>query len=281
MYKILALDLDGTLTNSKKEITPHTIDVLIQAQQKGLRIVLASGRPIQGITPLAVQLHLKEYGGYIMAFNGGLIIDCATGETIYQKLLDTSVYKHLYEVGNTKGFKILSYKDNCIACEDIENEYVRYAARLNKMKLKKLNNFLEEINLPEPKCLIVGKEEKLAILEKELAEYYKGKMSIYRSEPFFLEVLPLGIEKARQLAFLLNHLGMKKEELMVCGDGYNDLGMIEYAGLAIAMSNAQVVVKEAADYITLSNEEDGVAAAVKKFIRFKLKRRKYLIYFLL
>jgi len=266
MYKILALDLDGTLTNSKKEITPHTIDVLIQAQQKGLRIVLASGRPIQGITPLAVQLHLKEYGGYIMAFNGGLIIDCATGETIYQKLLDTSVYKHLYEVGNTKGFKILSYKDNCIACEDIENEYVRYAARLNKMKLKKLNNFLEEINLPEPKCLIVGKEEKLAILEKELAEYYKGKMSIYRSEPFFLEVLPLGIEKARQLAFLLNHLGMKKEELMVCGDGYNDLGMIEYAGLGIAMSNAQVVVKEAADYITLSNEEDGVAAAVKKFI---------------
>ena len=266
MYKILALDLDGTLTNSKKEITPHTIDVLIQAQQKGLRIVLASGRPIQGIMPLADQLHLKEYGGYIMAFNGGLIIECATGEAIYQKLLDTPVYKHLYEVGNTEDFKILSYLDNSIACEDIENEYVRYAARLNKMKLKKLNNFLEEINFPEPKCLIVGNEEKLAILEKELAEYYKGKMSIYRSEPFFLEVLPLGIEKAKQLAFLLNHLGIKKEELMVCGDGYNDLGMIEYAGLGIAMSNAQAVVKKAADYITLSNEEDGVAAAVKKFI---------------
>lgn len=266
MYRILAVDLDGTLTNSKKEITPHTIDVLIQAQQKGLRIVLASGRPTHGIMPLAEQLHLKEYGGYIMAFNGGLIIDCASGESVYQKLLDTSVYKHLYEVGNTEDFKILSYIDDCIACEDVDNEYVCYAARLNRMKLKKLNNFLEEIDFPEPKCLIVGKEEKLALLEKELAEYYKGEMSIYRSEPFFLEVLPLGIDKANRLSFLLNYLGMKREELMVCGDGYNDLGMIEYAGLGIAMSNAQTVVKKAADYITLSNEEDGVAAAVKKFI---------------
>lgn len=267
MYKILALDLDGTLTNSKKEITPHTLDILTQAQQKGLRIVLASGRPTQGIMPLANQLHLKDYKGYILAFNGGLIIDCTTGEVIYQKMLDTSVYKHLYETGNTKDFKILSYKDNCIACEDIENKYVRYAAYLNKMKLKKLNNFLDEINFPEPKCLIVGNEEKLANLEKELSGHYQGKMSIYRSEPFFLEVLPFGIDKAKRLEFLLNHLGIKREELMVCGDGFNDLGMIKYAGLGVAMSNAQDVVKEVADYITLSNEEDGVAAAVKKFIK--------------
>jgi hypothetical protein len=267
MYKILALDLDGTLTNSKKEITPHTLDVLIKVQQKGIRLVLASGRPIPGIMPLAEQLHLKEYGGYILAFNGGLIIDCASGEPIYQKVLDTSVYKHLYEVGNTQDFRILSYLDDCIACEDIENEYVRYVAQLNKMKLKKLNSFLDEINFPEPKCLIVGNEEKLAVLEQELVRYYKGKMSIYRSEPFFLEILPLGIDKANRLEYLLNYLGLKKEELMVCGDGYNDLSMIEFAGLGVAMSNAQDVIKEAADYITLSNEEDGVAAAVKKFIK--------------
>lgn len=267
MYKILALDLDGTLTNSKKEITPHTLEILIQAQQKGIRLVLASGRPTAGILPLAELLHLKEYGGYILAFNGGLIIDCATGQPIYKQLLDTSVYEHLYKVGNTEDFKILSYLDNCIACEDIENEYVRYEARLNKMQLKKLDNFLEEINFPEPKCLIVGNEDKLVKLEEDLSEYYKGKMSIYRSEPFFLEILPLGIDKAKRLEFLLKYLGLNKEELMVCGDGYNDLSMIEYAGLGVAMSNAQTIVKEAADYITLSNEEDGVAAAVEKFIK--------------
>lgn len=267
MYRILALDLDGTLTNSKKEITPHTLDVLIQAQQKGLKLIIASGRPMAGIMPLAEQLHMKEYGGYILAFNGGLIVDCATGETISQKLLDTSVYKHLYELGNTKDFKILSYLEDCIACEDIENEYVRYAARLNKMKLRKLNSFLDEINFPEPKCLIVGHEKQLAVLEKVLADYYKNKMSIYRSEPFFLEILPFGIDKAKRLDFLLNYLGIRREELMVCGDGYNDLSMIKFAGLGVAMSNAQDVVKEAANYITLSNEEDGVAVAVKRFIK--------------
>ena len=267
MYKILALDLDGTLTNSKKEITPHTLDILIKVQQKGIRLVLASGRPTPGIMPLAEQLHLKEYGGYILAFNGGLIIDCSTGEHLYQNVLDTSVYKHLYEVGNTEDFKILSYLDDCIACEDIENKYVRYEARLNKMKLRKLNSFLDEIDFPEPKCLIVGDEEKLAVLEQELVRYYDGKMSIYRSEPFFLEILPLGIDKAKRLEFLLNHLGLKREELIACGDGFNDLSMIKYAGLGVAMSNAQEIVKQAADYITLSNEEDGVADAVKKFIR--------------
>ena len=267
MYKILALDLDGTLTNSKKEITPHTLDVLIKVQQKGIRLVLASGRPTPGVMPLAEQLHLKEYGGYVFAFNGGLIIDCATGEPIFRKQLDPSVYKHLYKVGNTEDFKLFSYLDDCIACEDIENKYVQYVARINKMGLKKLDSFTDEINFPEFKCLITGDEEKLAALEQKLNRYYESKMSIYRSEPFLLEILPLGIDKAKQLEFLLNHLGVKREELMVCGDGYNDLSMIEFAGLGVAMSNAQDVVKEAADYITLSNEEDGVAAAVKKFIR--------------
>lgn len=135
------------------------------------------------------------------------------------------------------------------------------------MKLRKLNSFLDEINFPEPKCLIVGHEKQLAVLEKVLADYYKNKMSIYRSEPFFLEILPFGIDKAKRLDFLLNYLGIRREELMVCGDGYNDLSMIKFAGLGVAMSNAQDVVKEAANYITLSNEEDGVAVAVKRFIK--------------
>lgn len=265
MYKILALDLDGTLTNSKKEITPHTLEVLMQAQQRGLRLVLASGRPTPGILPLAEQLHLGEYGGYILAFNGGLIIDCATGKPIYQKTLDTSVYPHLYEKGNTPDLKILSYYQDCIACEDIENEYVRYEARLNKMKLKKLDSFLDQLNFPEPKCLIVGNPDKVAPLEKELAAYYEGRLSIYRSEPFFLEVLPLGIDKAKCLDYLLQRLGLSRHELIACGDGFNDLSMIQYAGLGVAMANAQEVVRQAADHITLSNEEDGVAAVVKQF----------------
>lgn len=265
MYKLLVLDLDGTLTNKKKEITPHTLQVLKEAQQKGLKIVLASGRPTYGIVPLAEQLELKHFGGYIMAFNGGLILDCATGETIYQNFLDPSVYPYLYEKGNTKDFKILSYKDEYIVSEDIANEYVAYEARLNKMPLMQVENFLDVITFPEPKCLIVGNPEILKDLEVEMREKLQNCMSVYRSEPFFLELLPLGIDKAKCLEKLLERMQIDRKNVIACGDGFNDLSMIEFAGLGVAMANAQQVVKNAADYITLSNEDDGVAAVVEKF----------------
>ena len=90
-YKIIVLDLDGTLTNNKKEITPHTLEVLIRAQEQGIKVVLASGRPTYGIVPLAEKLQLSKYEGYILAYNGGEIIDWKTGELMYKNLLDLSL----------------------------------------------------------------------------------------------------------------------------------------------------------------------------------------------
>ena len=110
----------------------------------------------------------------------------------------------------------------------------------------------------------MGNPEKLALLEREIAEHLKGVMSVYRSEPFFLELLPLGIDKADCLDAFLKQIGYSQEDLMACGDGYNDLSMIRYAGMGVAMKNAQKEVLEAADYVTLSNDEDGVAAAVEQ-----------------
>ena len=102
-------------------------------------------------------------------------------------------------------------------------------------------------------------------VESDLSIRLQGEISVYRSEPYFLELVPLGIDKAQSLAVLLDKLGMKREEMVAIGDGYNDLSMIQFAGLGIAMANAQEPVKKEADYITLSNDEDGVADAVEKF----------------
>ena len=96
-------------------------------------------------------------------------------------------------------------------------------------------------------------------------EKLKDVMSVYRSEPFFLELLPLGIDKAKSLAVLLERIGLTREEMMACGDGFNDLSMIQFAGMGVAMANAQDVVKEAANHITVSNEECGVAKVVEEF----------------
>ncbi|MCM1108469.1 MAG: Cof-type HAD-IIB family hydrolase [Clostridium sp.] len=264
-YKLLVLDLDGTLTNNKKEITPYTRQTLLDAQERGLKIVLASGRPTYGIVPLADELQLEHYEGYILSYNGGQIIDWKTKECMYENVLSTEIYPYLQDCARRNNCVLLSYKDEYIISEDAENEYVRHEAFLNKMKSITVPDILDVINFPVPKCLIVGKPEILVELEKEMRQKLTGRMNVFRSEPFFLELVPEGIDKARSLAVLLEELRMVPADMIACGDGFNDLSMIKYAGLGVAMANAQEVVKAEADYITLSNEEDGVAHVVNKF----------------
>lgn len=264
-YRLLVLDLDGTLTNNRKEITPHTERVLLEAQKQGLIIVLASGRPTFGIAPIADRLHLAEYGGYILAYNGGQIIRWSDRKVIYENMLDPAVLPYFYERAKSNGFEILSYAGDDVVSEDPDNQYVAYECFLNKMQGRKVENFLDVINGPVPKCLIVGEPERLVHLEKEMAERLSETNSVYRSEAFFLELVPKGIDKAACLAVLLEHLGYSREEMIACGDGYNDLTMIQFAGLGVAMANAKEEVKAVADHITVSNEEEGVALVVEQF----------------
>lgn len=264
-YKLLVLDLDGTLTNSKKEITRHTKETLIKAQEAGLKVVLASGRPTYGVAPLANELELQKYEGYILAYNGGEIIDWKTRELMYEKQLDSDLLPYLYRCAKENDFAIVTYENEYVLTEKPDDEYVLKEALLNVMKIKKVDNFLEAVKHPITKCLIVGEPSRLALLEKEMYEKLKDRMGVFRSEPYFLELVPKGIDKAQSLSVLLEEIGMTKNEMIAIGDGFNDLSMIQYAGLGIAMENAQDVVKQAADFITLSNEEDGVAYVVEKF----------------
>ena len=279
-YKLLVLDLDGTLTNKQKKITPHTKETLLKIQEQGVKIVLASGRPTYGIAPLAEQLELQKYEGYILAYNGGEIIDWKTKELMYKNLLDHDVLPYLYECAKKNDFAIVTYDGEYVLTEKPDDEYVLKEALLNVMKIKKVDNFLDAnvmkikkvdnfldaVKHPIAKCLIVGEPTRLAELEKEMYEHLKDHMGVFRSEPYFLELVPKGIDKAQSLAVLLKEIGLTREEMIAIGDGFNDLSMIQYAGLGIAMANAQEVVKENADFITLSNEEDGVAYAAEKFI---------------
>ena len=259
-YKLLILDLDGTLTNSNKEITPFTKHTLIEAQRKGMRLVLASGRPTYGIMPLAEDLEMDKYEGYILAFNGGKIIECSTNRVLYEQALPDDILPLLYQRATEAGADILSYKGPKIITESPQSEYVQYEAFLNKMEIEASENFLSDIPHPADKCLAVGKPDLLVWLEEELKKEIGERINIYRSEAFFLELVPKGIDKAASIGRLLKEIGVKREEIIAIGDGFNDLSMIDYAGLGVAMINAQEAVKERADAITLhNNDEDGVA----------------------
>lgn len=143
--------------------------------------------------------------------------------------------------------------------------YVEKESFINKMKIKGVEDFIQYISFPITKCLITGDGTYLERLEKKLQEYFKDELSIYRSEPFFLEIMPPLIDKAKSLEKLLRYLDYSRKEMVACGDGLNDLTMIEYAGIGVAMDNAQPVLKEKSDFVTLSNDQDGVAEAVKHF----------------
>lgn len=265
-YKLLVLDLDGTLTNKEKKITPKTLDSLLKVQEMGIKLVLASGRPTFGITPLAKELKMDQYGGYILSYNGGKIINFKSGEIILEKSLPKDLIPWLHQQAKESDTTILSYENQFIVTEKPEDKYVQHEQFLTKMELKKVNDFTKAISFHPDKCLIVGEPEKLIPLEEIVSKEIGHRLNVFRSEPFFLELVPKGIDKAKSLQTLLNRINLTKEEMIAVGDGYNDLSMIEFAGLGVAMANAQEPVKACADYITLSNEEDGVAHLIEKFI---------------
>ncbi len=265
-YKVLALDIDGTLTDSAKRITDRTKEAVLAAAKKGVKIVIASGRPVQGIRAFAEELKLKENDGYILSFNGGRLISCRTGEIIHDMKLPLEYLPEIYALSKEYGVNLMSYEGDDLITEMPDDEFLEIEARINGLGIKKVDNLVKHINFPINKCLMLGEGNYLAQVEKKVHAALCDRMDVYRSEPYFLEILPKGVDKAKALEKLLGTLDFKREELMACGDGFNDLTMIEYAGLGVAMENARDEVKKRADYVTCSNDEDGVAAAVEKFI---------------
>lgn len=263
-YKLLALDIDGTLTNSKKEISAKTRQALMEAQQKGLRLILASGRPTDGVRPLAKQLEMEKYGGFILSYNGARVIDLSNEQVVYEKTLDPEIIPVIGELAHQYKIGVLTYVDGAVITETPEDPYIQLEARINGLPLKGVENFAAAVTEKEPKCLMTGEGEYMGKIEPEIAAAL-GNLSVYRSEAFFIEIMPENIDKAVSLEKLCEYVGVTREQLAACGDGYNDMPMIRYAGLGIAMANAKDPVREAADVITLSNDEDGIAAALGKY----------------
>lgn len=262
-HKVLVLDIDGTLTNSKKEITDATKKALYAMQAAGNTLVIASGRPTAGIEPIAAKCKLAEYGGYVISYNGARIVRCSTGEILYNHTLPQQFIPQIFEIAKAKGVGMITYdpQDNLIAGTKTD-PYMELEARINHRAIHQVDDFLGAIKFPVNKCLISGAPEVLASLTKELQKRYYGVLNIYRSEPFFLEIMPPLVDKAHALERLLPSLGMNRNECICCGDGYNDITMLQYAGIGVAMANAQQEVREAADIITLSNDDNGLVPVI-------------------
>lgn len=266
-YKLLVLDVDGTLLNDEREISKRTLAALLKVQQMGVRIVLASGRPTYGLIPLAKTLELGNYGGFVLSYNGCQIIKAQNGEILFERRINPEMLPYLEKKARKNGFAIFTYHDDTLITDSPDNEYIKNEALLNNLKIIKEDEFSTAIDFAPCKCMLVSDKEKALIgLEQHWEKRLAGTLDAFRSEPYFLEVVPCGVNKANTLGALLEHLGVTREEVIAVGDGVCDVTMLQLAGMGVAMGHSQDSVKVCADYVTASNEEDGVALAVEKLI---------------
>lgn len=267
-YEIIALDIDGTLTNDEKIITPKTKNALILAQKMGKKVILATGRHPQGVIPYAKELMLEEYGGYLLCFNGAIIIEVAKNEfnTVYSKELPNIFIPQVCDILKNSNITISTYTEDTIIADKKENMYTTIDPYVIKLPFKRVDDFSKYIDFPVNKLLLAGEPKEINEYEKILKKHLDGLVDVFKSAPFFLEVVPLGVSKGASLASLLKSNGLERENLIACGDSYNDITMIGYAGLGVAMENAEQDVKQVADYITFSNNCDGVGRVVEKYM---------------
>lgn len=268
-YELLVLDIDGTVTDSKKEVLAKTREAVIRIQKQGVKIVLASGRPPEGIFPVAETLMLEEYGSYILAFNGGKIIHIQTGECIFERLLPASIPSSLRKDALKHGIGMAAYQEGVILAGTKPDSYLEMESRITRLPIA---------YHPEPglgisgndvsvnQCILTGEPGILDEMEPVLFRKYCHEVEIYHSEPFYLEVSPKNVDKAYGLGYFLRSLGISREKMVCCGDSYNDIRMLQYAGVGVAMKNAPKNVKVVADFVTENdNDHDGVAEVIERF----------------
>ena len=275
--RVIIMDVDGTLTNSQKVITPKTKEALLKAQEKGAILILASGRPTSGLMDIAKELEMEKNHGLLVAFNGSKVIDCTTGEVLFNQTMTVeegrAVLEHMKKFDRVRPMidkgeymYVNNVYDNYIMWNGKPFNVMEYESRGGKFKLCEVDDLAAFADYPLNKILTTADPEYLQEHYEAMMAPFKDSLSCMFTGAFYFEFTAKGINKAKALDTVLIPKGYKIEEMIAFGDGHNDASMVKYAGVGVAMANAVDALKEVADDITLSNEEDGIAHSLYKYM---------------
>lgn len=262
--KMIVLDMDDTLLDDDHNVSDRNREAIKKAQEEGVYVVLASGRPTGAMIEYARELELDKYGSYIISYNGGEIICCKSEKAIFEQSLTMEEVHELYDFSREHNVQILTYHNNEIVSED-ESEYIDVEKNITKMNHNKVSCFKSHMQSGAVKCIMLEEPGYLKKVEGKLKEAKQDK-SVAISKPFFLEVMPKGIDKGQTLDKLVKDLGITSEEVMAVGNAANDLSMIEYAGLGVWVANVDPELIPKGDKVVASNLDHGVAEAIEKFV---------------
>ncbi|KTS75917.1 sugar-phosphatase [Pantoea stewartii] len=265
--KLIAIDMDGTLLNPQHEITAGVKSALNRAREKGVSIVLATGRPYVGIEGYLMELDLHTPGQYCISNNGALVHRAEDGEVVADVTLGFDDYMYVEKLARELGVHFQAFDKSHLYTPNKDiSEFTIHEASLTGIPVR--YRAVEEMDPATrfPKLMMIDKPALLDAAIARLPEHAHQTYTILKSAPYYLEILDRRVNKGYGVKMLAEKLGLQAEEVMAIGDQENDLAMIEYAGTGVAMGNAIDSVKKIAQFVTKTNMEDGVAHAIEKWV---------------
>ncbi len=265
--KLIALDMDGTLLNSHGKILTSTKEAVKKALDRGIKVVLCSGRPIAGLQHYMDELGIEGSAEYVVTLNGAITRD-ADDDIITKDLVPNSLYRKMaaFAIEHKIPFNIVDADSRIITADHNINPIVYLQAYENKATLYVRNP--EEIpdDLEIAKGCFVSDSDLLDQWEDKIRKVFGKDLNVVRDDKNFLELLNPRVSKGNGLKELCQNINISPNEVMAVGDERNDISMFAFAGTAVCMDNGSAEAKKHADFITSSNDEDGISKAFNKFI---------------
>lgn len=271
-YKLVAIDMDDTLLTHDKRISKENIEALQKAHDKGIFVVISTGRIFASAYAYSEFLGFKPY---IIASNGAIIRDDKNNE-IYKSVFDIDLISYLIDLANKNGVYYHFYSDKVVYSPQSTSKYQKYGewnrlyAETLRVKIEDIpkgSDFVKKLSDNVVKFVMFEEDaEKIKHVRALIDEFQGDRLETTSSYYNNIEILNKGINKGSGLRILGEYLGIDRSEMVAIGDSENDVEMVEYAGLGVAMENAILKLKNSADYITKSNMDNGVAHVINKFI---------------
>lgn len=263
-YKLMAVDIDGTLLDSHGRLTEETKCAIKQATEKGLLFILSTGRPMQGIRPLMDVLEL-DADLPLITYNGAMVVLGKSGKILYERNLSTADAKCIMKLGMKWNTHIAAWSGNRLYVNKLDDYAMQYAS-ITGVTPEEIEDVDALAERGVTKVLWHDTLEAIEKFHREVGAHIGSDINYHISRPVFLEFVDKQASKGVAMESLGRYFGIRREEMIAVGDSYNDLSMIEYAGLGVVMSNAVEDIRQKADYITLSNDENGVAHVLYRFV---------------
>ncbi|MCE5286120.1 MAG: Cof-type HAD-IIB family hydrolase [Pelosinus sp.] len=260
--KLVAVDMDDTLLDAKKAISPRTCAAIKQAVKQGVTVTIATGRMFASAMPYAKQLALDVP---IITYNGALIRACLSGETFLHRPINNKVASGILALCREQNWYIQTYIDDVLYIKE-HNDKSAYYEKAAGVKAVPVGDRFYAMTGQPLKMLIIEEPDKLQKIKNAIQSQFGDSISLTTSSPRYLEINQPGVNKGISLLYLAQKLQIERHEIMAIGDSQNDLDMIESAGFGVAMGNAAENIKKAAQAVTGGYDADGVAEAIEKYV---------------